>query len=112
MAAPRLRSLPRNVTDVTRVLACVDGTVHNLKLSPDVGSGCGRLGRRTGAAAILTYRTDRPSSGFASRRRGKGANEYLDRDTLPRHQTGQSGSLAAGLAAALTVHPVSRGREP
>jgi hypothetical protein len=38
MAAPRLRSLPRNVTDVTRVLACVDGTVQNLQLSLDVGS--------------------------------------------------------------------------
>lgn len=38
MAAPRLRSLPRNVTDVTRVLACVDGTVHNIQLSPDAGS--------------------------------------------------------------------------
>lgn len=38
MPAPRLRSLPRNVTDVVRVLACVDGTVQNLHLSPDVGS--------------------------------------------------------------------------
>lgn len=38
MPAPRLRSLPRNVTDVTRVLACVDGTVQNLQLSHDVGS--------------------------------------------------------------------------
>lgn len=38
MAAPRLRSLPRNITDVTRVLSCVDGTVQNLPLSPDVGS--------------------------------------------------------------------------
>lgn len=38
MAAPRLRSLPRNVTDVTRALVCVDGTVQNLQLSPDVGS--------------------------------------------------------------------------
>ncbi|OSC40526.1 TnsA-like heteromeric transposase endonuclease subunit [Mycobacterium decipiens] len=38
MAAPRLRSLPRNATDVTRVLACVDGTVQNMPLSPDVGS--------------------------------------------------------------------------
>lgn len=38
MAAPRLRSLPRNVTDVTRVLACVDGSVQNLQVSPDVGS--------------------------------------------------------------------------
>jgi hypothetical protein len=26
------------VTDVTRVLSCVDGIVHNLPLSPDVGS--------------------------------------------------------------------------
>lgn len=38
MTAPRLRSLPRNATDVTRVLACLDGTVQNLPLSPDVGS--------------------------------------------------------------------------
>lgn len=38
MAAPRLRSLPRNATDVTHLLACVDGTVQNLLLSPDVGS--------------------------------------------------------------------------
>ena len=38
MAAPRLRLLPRNITDVTRVLSCVDGTVQNLPLSPDVGS--------------------------------------------------------------------------
>lgn len=38
MAAPRLRSLPRNVTDVTRVLACVDGSVQNLQVSSDVGS--------------------------------------------------------------------------
>lgn len=38
MAAPRLRSLPRNATDVTRVLACVDGTVQNLPLSAAVGS--------------------------------------------------------------------------
>ena len=37
MPAPRLRSLPRNVTDVARVLTCVDGTVQNLQLSPDVG---------------------------------------------------------------------------
>lgn len=33
MAAPRLRSLPRNVTDVTRILACVDGALHNIPLS-------------------------------------------------------------------------------
>lgn len=38
MAAKRLRSLPRNATDVTRVLACVDGSVQNLQVSPDVGS--------------------------------------------------------------------------
>jgi hypothetical protein len=38
MTAPRLRSLPRNATDVTRVLSCVDGTVQNLRLSPEVGS--------------------------------------------------------------------------
>lgn len=38
MPAPRLRSLPRNVTDVTRVLVCADGTVQNLPVSPDVGS--------------------------------------------------------------------------
>lgn len=38
MAAPRLRSLPRNVRDVTRLLACVDGSVQNLQVSPDVGS--------------------------------------------------------------------------
>lgn len=37
MPAPCLRSLPRNVTDVARVLTCVDGTVQNLQLSPDVG---------------------------------------------------------------------------
>lgn len=38
MATPRLRSVPRNATDVARVLACLDGTVHNLPLSADVGS--------------------------------------------------------------------------
>lgn len=38
VAAPRLRSLPRNVTDVTRVLTCVDGVLQNLALLPDVGS--------------------------------------------------------------------------
>lgn len=38
MAAPRLRSLPRNVTDATRVLACMDGAVQNLQLSPDIAS--------------------------------------------------------------------------
>lgn len=38
MAAPRLRSLPRNVTYVTRLLACVDGSVQNLQVSPGVGS--------------------------------------------------------------------------
>lgn len=38
MAAKRLRFLPRNATDVTRVLACVDGSVQNLQVSPDVGS--------------------------------------------------------------------------
>lgn len=38
MAAPRLRSLPRNVTDVTRLLACVDGGIRNHPLSPDAGS--------------------------------------------------------------------------
>lgn len=37
MAAPRLRSLPRNVTDITRVLTCVDGALQNLAVSPDVG---------------------------------------------------------------------------
>jgi hypothetical protein len=38
MAAARLRSLPRNVSDVTRVLASVDGSVQNLQVSPEVGS--------------------------------------------------------------------------
>lgn len=38
MAASRLRSLPRNVTDVTRMLACVDGAIQNHPLSPDAGS--------------------------------------------------------------------------
>jgi len=37
MAAPRLRSLPRNVTDPTRILACVEGAVQNFPLS-DAGS--------------------------------------------------------------------------
>jgi len=38
VTAPRLRSLPRNATNVTRVLVCVDGTVQNLQLSPAVVS--------------------------------------------------------------------------
>ena len=47
MTALRLRSLPRNATDVTRVLACVDGTVKNLPLSSDVGSVRLRVPRRS-----------------------------------------------------------------
>ncbi len=38
MAAPRLRSMPRNVTDVTRILAFVDDAIQNIPLSPDAGS--------------------------------------------------------------------------
>lgn len=38
MAAPRLRSLPRNVTDVTRMLACVDGVVQDVPLFPEAES--------------------------------------------------------------------------
>lgn len=38
MATRRRGSLPQNATDVARVLACLDGTVHNLPLSADVGS--------------------------------------------------------------------------
>jgi len=33
-----MRSLPRNATGVTRVLVCLDGTIQNVPLSPDVGS--------------------------------------------------------------------------
>lgn len=38
LVAPRLRSLPRNVTDVTRMLACVDGAIQNRPLSSESGS--------------------------------------------------------------------------
>jgi hypothetical protein len=38
MATPSLRSLPRNVTDVTRVLLRLDGAVRNDAVSPEVAS--------------------------------------------------------------------------
>ena len=37
MAAPRLRSIPQNVTDMTRVLSCVGRVIQNLAL-PEVRS--------------------------------------------------------------------------
>lgn len=38
MATPRLRTLPRNVTDVTRKLACVDGAIQDVLSPPNIES--------------------------------------------------------------------------
>lgn len=38
MAAPRLPTMPRNATDVTRILACVDGAIQNVPLSRNAES--------------------------------------------------------------------------
>lgn len=83
MAAPRLRSLPRNGTDVTRVLSCVDGTVQNLRLSPEVGSV--RLERATPIREFFSWPGKRNYEGLywsSTNRRHVDFESLLEREYL------------------------------
>lgn len=83
MAVLRLRSLPRNVTDVTRVLSCLDGTVQNLPLSPDVGSV--RLERATPIREFFSWPGKRNYEGLywsSTNRRHVDFESLLEREYL------------------------------
>lgn len=83
MAAPRLRSPPRNVTDVTRVLASVDGSVQNLEVSPDVGSA--QLERATPIREFFSWPGKRNYEGLywsSTNRRHVDFESLLEREYL------------------------------
>ncbi|WP_260973190.1 TnsA-like heteromeric transposase endonuclease subunit [Mycolicibacterium llatzerense] len=84
MAAPRLRSLPRNVTDVTRVLACVGGSVQNLPVSPHV-VGSLRLERTTPIREFFSWPGKRNYEGLywsSTNRRHVDFESLLEREYL------------------------------
>lgn len=83
MAAPRLRSLPRNVTDITRVLTCVDGALQNLAVSPDVGST--RLEQSTPIREFFSWPEKRNYEGLywsSTNRRHVDFESLLEREYL------------------------------
>lgn len=83
MAAPRLRSLPRNATDVTRVLACLDGAIQNLPLSAAVGSV--RVERATPIREFVSWPGKRNYEGLywsSTNRRHVDFESLLEREYL------------------------------
>lgn len=82
MAAPRLRSIPRNVTDATRALVCVDGAVQDVPLS-DAGSV--RLERTTPIREFFSWPGKRNYEGLywsSTNRRHVDFESLLEREYL------------------------------
>jgi hypothetical protein len=93
MAAPRLRSLPRNATDVTRVLACLDGTVQNVSLS---AAGSARIERATPIREFFSWPGKRNYEGlyWASTNRG-----HVDFESLLERESLMSADAATDVVA-------------